>query len=295
MNKWLVLENKKKFKVGFLLLALSIQNCLIAQELPDHDIVLFDLVQTKQGLEVTQPKIVAGTIGYDNQRHFSADGNSIYFTRMIGENTDIWQWTSDKTYQITKTETSEYSPTLIPFEKGSLSMIQVEADGKQKLWKYTPKQLTRIFDSIEPVGYHAWSGKNIGMFILGEPHTLQVTQYGENKAKVVDQNIGRCLQKYPSQDAISYTTFKEDQSLLKLYNFQSGEITTFFELPNNTQDYVWFSDKKIISSDGSNLMSRDINASSWEKIINRTGFKLQEITRLAISSKQNKLAVVYTK
>ena len=60
---------------------------------------------------------------------------------------------------MTTTNESEYSPTVTP-DGRSFSVIQVEADGTQRLWRFPlagggePKL---VLPDIKPVGYHAWA------------------------------------------------------------------------------------------------------------------------------------------
>ena len=270
-----------------------------AEPMPNHDIVVFDLVVKGKELSVTNPKVIADSKGYDNQPNFSADGQSIYFTRIEGEDANMWVWSSKSEVEtrVSSSQLSEFSPTPIPFEKGALSTVRVEADGAQRLWRHDPKgEFSLIFKKIKPVGYHVWQAKNIAMFVLGEPHTLQVTNIDQNETKTIDSNIGRCLQKRPDTEAISYTVEGAEHALLKTYDFKSKAILSLTGLPKGSQDYVWYSNDRIISSDGNRLLVTSLNSDSkWQSIQNLTKFELSGISRMAISPDRSKLAVVHIK
>jgi len=268
-------------------------------EMPDHNIVIFDLIKNKGQLSLANPQLIADSPGYDNQPSFSEDSQSVFFTRIEAGNADIWQWSKNdkKASKLISTPLSEYSPTQLPFEQDSISMVVVEKDGTQRLWKYNEKRgFSKIFESIEPVGYHVWSGKNIAMFVLGEPHQLQVTQLGQESANIVDSNIGRCLQKVPGKELVSYTVFEDKSQRLKLYNFDTGKSKIMGLLPGITQDYVWYDANTLISSNDGTIMSSDTdNAFKWKTLTNSSKFKLSSISRLALSKDKKKLAVVYIK
>lgn len=270
-----------------------------AAEPPNHDIVLFKLDKHKDRLVVSEPRVIAESPGYDNQPSFSKDGNSIYFTRMEDGNADMWHWQqeSGKASKLGGNALSQFSPTQIPFEPSSFSTVRVEADNTQRLWKYSPESgYSLIFNSIKPVGYHVWSDKNIAMFILGEPHTLQVTRLGSENAQIVDSNIGRCLQLRADSLEVSYTVQREKRMQLKTYDFAKQKISSWTYLPANSQDYVWYDKTHLISSDGEKLLISSIEPDSkWQIIENLSKLKLTGVSRLAISPDKTQLAVVYTK
>ncbi len=264
---------------------------------PNHDITLFDLSVDDQGYHITNPTVVANGPGYDNQPHFSGDGKTLFYTTIENGGGDTWKWNvgSHKATRLMTTPEGEYSPTEMPFDTASLSMIRVEQDGTQRLWKFEPGAgFSLIFETVKPVGYHAWSGKNIAMFILGEPASLQVTRFGEEKTEVVAEGIGRCIQKIPGRNAISYTRLNESTATVHRYDFDSKTTAPLVTLPQGHEDYVWYSKEVIVGSDGQRLLVRSTaDNDSWRAIDSPAGLNLQGITRLAISPDQSKIAVVH--
>jgi len=289
------------------------------QVLPDHDIVVFRLESANGALSLAKPELVATGVGYDNQPAFSRDGNKIYFTRIENNNADIWVWQraqpgreKSSARKLVASELSEYSPTLIDGQENSLSTVRVEKDGSQRLWRYDFEGgFSPIFEEIKPVGYHVWSGDRVALFVLGEPHQLRVARLGEPQSRLIDQNIGRCLQKIPASSRISYTQIVSrsnepekpgsgegslQRHQLKSYDFESGSIISYGQLPEGTQDYAWLDQNTVISSTGSDLLVAKLGkVMSWQKIKNPTGFKLNLISRLAISKDKKQLAVVFIK
>lgn len=289
--------------IHFLILFTLLTACNSAQRVekkitsPNPDIVVFDLSNDGKKFSISNPIIIANSTGYDNQPSFSRDGKTIFFTRMENGVANLWSWSfeNQKTQPLTQSEFAEYSPTQIPFEPKSFSTVRVEKDGIQRLWKFSgDKGYSMIFDTIKPVGYHVWDNKNIAMFILGEPQTLQVTNYDTKKVQIIDDNIGRCLQKRPVASQISYTRLNEKLPRVYIYDFSEKKKHYFATLPSEIEDYTWFSKNQIITSDGSNLfVLEDSTAKQWQKIYNLSSFKLTGISRLAISPDLTKLAIVY--
>lgn len=261
--------------------------------LPDHDIVVFDLARSERGYEIGNPRVISDAPGYDNQPSFSANSEVVFFTRIEAANADIWCWTPNtKARRLASSPLSEYSPTPMPGSK-ALSTVRVEADQSQRLWRYSADTgFEVLFPTIKPVGYHAWSGHNLALFVLGEPHQLQVTELGRNEAKVVDSDIGRCLQKVPGFDAISYTVVEEGRHRLKIYDFATGNSRSLGLLPAKSQDYVWLNSERLLSSDGESLMISS-PAGKWAPL--PCPISLNEVSRLALSPDGKLLAVVIVK
>ncbi|TQV76894.1 hypothetical protein FLL45_02780 [Aliikangiella marina] len=278
--------------------ALFFSLSLTAAEQPNHDIVLFELSKNEQGFSVDSFQQVASSPHYDNQPFFAANGKDLFFTHIQGTNADIWKWDakSGKTSVYAKTELSEYSPTVIPFEQTSLSTVRVEADGTQRLWKLDKTgEFSMVFGAIKPVGYHAWSEQNIAMFVLGEPHELHISHFGSQSSTIIDKDIGRSMHKVPGKNAISYTVAKNNRQMLKVYDFDDKSMTEYLLLPEDTQDYVWYDESTIISSKDGQLFYSSIHQPSWKNIENLSKLGLSQISRLAISPDLKKLAVVYVK
>lgn len=271
------------------LLCLLLLCPVFAEEMPDHDIVLFDLVQDGDRYRLENPLTIAAEVGYENQPSF--DGSSVLFTRMEKETADIWRWTPhQKAQPLVKTSLSEFSPTVMP-SGGGISTVRVEKDGTQRLWRYTPDLGFRvIFESVKPVGYQAWSGDNVGLFVLGEPHRFEVARLGQTGTKVVAYDIGRCLQKVPGRDAISFTLVEGERHRLACYDFVAEKTKSLLLLPS--QDYVWLDGETVLSSDGSSLLMAHVDGESWETVYSG---KFKGISRLALSPDRRRLAVVFVK
>ena len=106
---------------------------------PDTDIFLAPLTTSDGSLSVGQAANITRTPGYDNQPAFLADGGALLFTsNRGGKQTDIYRYdlTSKQTTRVTNTPESEYSPTITP-DRQHKSVVRVEADGTQRLWRFT--------------------------------------------------------------------------------------------------------------------------------------------------------------
>lgn len=270
------------------------------EEMPDHDISVFDLTVSADGVQIANQRVIANRIGYDNQPRF-IDNQSLYYTSMEDINADIWHWQLDKNNnsvnkRLTSTLESEYSPTPTPFKKGAFSTIRVEHDSTQRLWQVNPDgSFELLFKDIKPVGYHVWQQQNIAMFVLGEPHRLEVTRLGQEATKVVDRAIGRTLLNVPGSDKISYSVERDGRHQIKLYSFANDAIDTLMLLPGNSQDYAWLGEGKLISSDGERLQWTNVPDGQWQSVSLSDGLALKGISRIAVSPNGKRIAIVHHK
>lgn len=233
--------------------------------MPKSQILLVDL-NTPNALQV---RIVSDNTSYNNQPYLTDSG--VYFTHEVlngqQSQTDIafYDFISKEVKLITNTPQSEYSPTLMP-QGDSLSAIVVEADGKQKLWQYplvSKSDPTRIFDWIEPVGYHAWGSKNdLLMFILGEPHTLQYTSVAAAKGELVASDVGRTLIYNPKAAQFLFSYVKNERHYLAHFNVHDKHVADILRLPETVQDFILKDEKTIAYAVGSRVYTRALDGST---------------------------------
>jgi Tol biopolymer transport system component len=180
---------------------------------PATDIFIADLRATPGGkLKLGRPVKITTWAGYNNQPSFLPDGKTILYTSIRDKQADIYRYDlrAASTTQVTNTPESEYSPTLMPDGK-SISVVRVEADGTQRLWKFplAGGSPSLILEKIKPVGYHLWvDDDTLALFVLGKPNTLQLVDLRSGKAEVISENPGRiCDGCRMKTNSVSCTSF----------------------------------------------------------------------------------------
>jgi hypothetical protein len=267
---------------------------VVQASMPKSQVLLADL-NTPFGVQVS---IVSDKNSYNNQPHLTSTG--LYFTHEVinkGQSqTDIayYDFTSKKVTNITNSPVSEYSPTVMP-SGDTISAIVVEADGKQKLWQYPLKNEDaprRIFDWIEPVGYHAWGVQNdLVMFILGKPHTLQYTSVEEAKGKIAASNIGRTLIYNNATATFLFSYTKNEQHILASFNPQDKQVEDLLRLPAQVQDFILKDDATIAYAIKNRVYQRKLEGSDEvSQWLNLSTYCETNITRMSFNNE--KLAFV---
>lgn len=268
-----------------------------AEPPPPTEIFLASLSEAGDAPAIGAPVNVSRNDGYDNQPHFTPAGDGILFTSMRdGRQTDIYRYDlrTGVLAQLTNTPESEYSPTIVP-DRDGFSVVRVEADGAQRLWKFpfraeAPKP---ILQDVKPVGYHAWADdQTLVLFVLGEPPTLRLASTKTGTAEILAEGPGRSL--VPTADR--RVTFvrkgrgKGPWTIVEL-DTTTRRMTPVVETIAGREDYAILKDGRILMASGSKISLWD-KRSAWREIADLSASGLRDITRLAVSPGGDRIAIV---
>ena len=268
---------------------------------PASDIFLVE-VKTKDGeLALGMPAKITNTEGYNNQPSFTPDGQGVLYTSFRGKQTDIYRYDirSGATTQVTNTPESEYSPTLMP-DKKNLSVVRVEADGSQRLWKFplAGGAPSLILENVRPVGYHHWiDDHTLALFILGgsgKPHFLEIINTLTNKSEFIIENPGRVLRKVPNQNSFSFVhKISDRQWEIKAFDLRARTTASLVATLPGVEDYAWLPNGKLLMAKDAKLFAVvPLTAGKWEEVADFSGSRLIRITRIAVSSTGSRIAIV---
>ena len=284
---------------------------------PSTDVFVASFSTSGGTVRVGQPENVTQAPGYDNQPCFGPDG-TLFFTSDRGarpvppdgagaaqalSRTDIYKYDfkTRTVSRVTETSEGEYSPTVTPDGK-HLSVIRVEADGTQRLWKFPMdgKNPSLILEKVKPVGYHAWLDANrLALFVLGEPATLQLADTRTGASEVVTSNIGRSLQRIPG-GGISFVQQEGQGSERKLV---VSELTIVDGKPATRPltaavagardaSVVWTPDGTLLMAHSGSLYAWKKGETEWRVVADLGALGLKDASRLAISPKGDRIAIV---
>jgi WD40 repeat protein len=265
---------------------------------PASDIFIVDVASHNGKMKLGQPVKITSWVGYNNQPSFTADGQSILYTSIRDKQADIYRYDlrGGATTQITKTPESEYSPTLMP-DRQFISVVRVEADGTQRLWKFplaggTP---SLILEKIKPVGYHLWiDDHTLALFILGKPNTLQIVDTRTEKAETIAENPGRILRRTPHQNKFSFVHKISDQHWeIKAYDLRTRTSASLIATLPGVEDYAWLPDGTLLMGKDSKLFAVvPLTGKTWAEVADFSVAGVKGITRIAVSAKGDRIALV---
>jgi WD40-like Beta Propeller Repeat len=290
---------------------------------PDTEIFLAPF-SPGAGTVVGRPVNITNSPGYDNQPAFTPDGTGILFTSMRGgTQTDIYRYdvASGDTRRVTSTPESEYSPTVTP-DGAHISVIRVEADGTQRLWRFTieGRAPELVLTNIKPVGYHAWADDHtLALFVLGTPATLQLADTSTGNASVLVTGINRSIQRIPGGGTISFvervaaTANGEATLSIRELDPKTKQITPLVDAVAGAReaDCAWTPDGLLVMAEKDVLYgwhrstlrapqgrpepgraTTGSGQSGWRRLADLAALGLHGVTRIAISPKGDRIAFV---
>ena len=277
---------------------------------PATELFLADFSNAGGTWTVGKPVNISNSPGYDNQPFFTPDGGALLFTSARGSvesscgkpQTDIYRYDlkTRALTQVTATPECEYSPTVTP--GGRISVIRVEPDGTQRLWQFSAegKEPSLVLTDVKPVGYHAWLDETtLALFVLGQPATLQVADTKTGKADILARNIGQSILRMPKggvsfvQQAGEGPARTLSISRVALENGKPVTTVLTTAVPGANQAHLaWSPDGTLFMAHTGSLHAWRTGASAWEPVADLAALGLHGVTRLAISSKGNRIAIV---
>lgn len=292
-----------------LMLLLVFSAASYAQSPAGSNLWLGQLVKTDQArYKIEGLKQVTFNAQYTNQPYFLSPNQLLYTQAILAENdveqTDVFRMdlTTLKTQNLTNSVTSEYSPTLMPNNKG-ISVIRVNEQGKQELWSLSLEghALANLLPKIEPVGYHVWTANNeLALFVLGEPHQLRRADIhdDEEAGQVLSTNPGPSLHLVPLSDFYSHTqqvvnSGESDNPRWQLMIRDTKDhdiVRESIMLPKDGYYYAWTPDGNLLSTHEGQLVIADM-ASDNKEFVAVSGACTSGISRVAVS-KDNLIVLV---
>jgi len=282
---------------------------------PATDIYLVPMSDGPSSLMTVKPMPVSAAPGYENQPHFSADGNRILFAaNRDGKQIDIYAYDrgTRRVTQLTQTPENENSPTFVPAAAGpagSFGVVQSEFDKDgnrptpaiQRLWRFNAdgKAPSLILANIDPVGYHAWiDDDRMVLFVLGaqgKPATLQIASVKTGKGEVVAEGPGRSLHRIPGTALASFVQRDGDDYFVKQLDVTSKKIETIVKAVAGSadRDMAWMPDgKTMLMSAGTKIYSWTRGAAGWTEVFDAAAHQMGTVSRIAVSPKGDALAIV---
>lgn len=267
----------------------------LSSQVPNTDVWLFKIEKNKTKLTLTSPKNISNRTGYDNQPSFSSDAKKIYYVSIREDNqADFYYYDlkNEKTFQLTKTKESEYSPTLSANGK-FLNSVVVESDSAQRIHFINP--ITGVSEKkydVDSVGYFTFLNSDTVLYYkLTSPHSLRyfVKSTNEDKWLANDpirafKTINRHSFIYGIKDSIKVTYY--------LYDFILHKGEKYTEYNSLSEDAIWHQQFGLIKSEGNKLLKYDEQKKEWDLLFDLSAFGIKKITRFNFDQKNNYLVIV---
>jgi hypothetical protein len=271
-----------------------------AQTPPETDVFVAPLTRKGGTLAVGAPVNVTARPGYDNQPWFLPDGRALLYISEREGQTDVFRYEleSGKATQVTATPEREYSPTLVDGGK-TLMVVRWAADMSEgHLWHYTPDgQPQKVAPGDAPrVGYYAFGAPDtLALFINDDVQSFLLSDLTTGKVEKIGEKLGGSAPRaIPGERAVSF--LKQDAAgrwwIHRLDLATRKDAPLVRVLPGATQ-YAWLRDGRILMGKDNALHVWDRKkGKAWTKIASFTGPALQDVTRIAVSPAEDRIAFV---
>ncbi|MFN8116533.1 MAG: hypothetical protein U0W65_10495 [Bacteroidia bacterium] len=281
-------------KIFFVCLLFSLT---LSAQLPETDIWLFKIEKKEGKYNYSNPLNITHRIGYDNQPTFSSDGKSILYVCIDStKQADIYQYTISKktSVNLTKSQISEYSPTIIPDGSGFSSVV-VEKDSSQRVWLFnldgTFKRI--VHEGTDSIGYHTWLNSDTLMYYkLTEPHSLRVLDLKSNKDVWICDHPTRAFKQIGQSSRFMYGIKYSTSTQFRIYNSALKESVVYASYPSINEDFIWHPELGLIKSEGSDLLKYNEQSKTWDVLFSFSNLGIKKITRFVFDSKNKQLAIV---
>ncbi len=278
-------------------MALLASTGLGAQASPSTDVWVIPMSQPGRVPVFGEPANVTHRAGYDNQPSFTPAGDAVLYTVIgAGGASDISRFTlrEREPEQLTFSPESEYSATVTP-DGRSYSVIRVEADSTQRLWRFplgAQGPPTLVLEDLRPVGYHVWGGDHtLALFVLGDPATLQIADDRAGKAEVVAADIGRALAKVPGRDAVTFVQqVKDSLPWIAELDVRTKSVRRVAQSPPGADYHAWTPNGALLTAAGSRIFVW--TDGRWDVAADLGRWGARGISRLVASPKGDWLAFV---
>lgn len=271
-------------------------------QLPQTNIYTLDLRANEQKVLLNNLTMLTAfnPEGYNNQPHFINDHELLITSDFdcLGL-TDILhcELSNNTITRITKTEESEYSPTVMA-NGLDFSVIRQEIDESQTtpqvLWSYPINRENggrQIVPDIQNIGYHLWvTPDKVALYLVSSPSELVLYDTKNSTVTHIANNVGRCL-KADKNNNILYIQDHEGVKSLRSFDIYLGRSKSITTPLEGQQDFDLLPNGHLISADSSKLYTLIPGVDkNWKlnKDLSKSG--ILKISRIA--SFRGKLAIV---
>ncbi len=274
---------------------------------PSTDVFL-SRITMRDGAVIVQPPInLTRRDGYDNQPTFDARGRVLYYTRRAPNallrdsvrdvQTDIWRYALDGSDHAPAmvTAESEYSAQVTP-DGQSLTVIRVERDSAQHLWRMpltaAGGTAERLVGRVKPVGYYAWVGAQVAMFVLGSPATLQLMDTLSGRIDTIARDIGRGVKRVPGTSRVTFVQRVGASWYIDEVDLTTRAVTRLVQTLPGVDEYAWVDSTTMIAGTATTLQQWTRGQRGWSVAADLKFAPVTNISRVTVDPTGTWLAFV---
>jgi hypothetical protein len=195
---------------------------------------------------------------------------------------------------VTRTDESEFSPGLSA-DGLHMSVVRIDKDSGQRAYTFPldhPENAS-VIAGTDSIGYYCWlNDKELAMFILGSPHTLQVLNRTLLQRSRIAGDIGRCM-KLSSDSTLLYFVIKHSETDWRIHSYHIKDHTVAEVAPllQGNEDFVVLKNGTMLMGDKGILYAKKAGKKKWKQVADFSA-STGAFFRLVVSPQENKIALV---
>jgi Tol biopolymer transport system component len=275
-------------------------------QLPETDIFIADIKYIGGNISFSKPINITNRKGYDNQPYFMPDGKSLLFVAIPDSTqSDIFKYdfVTKKISAITRSEESEYSPSLSPDGK-NISVVRVDKDKGQRFYNLALNKTSAaaLIKNSDAIGYYCWLNDTfLAMFVLGDAYSLQLLNTKTAEKKIIASDVGRCMKLSPDKKNLFFV-IKQNENEWAIFSMDisTNKITKVIPTLPRSEDYTLLPDGTFLMGKDGRLFSFNPATSNvklqtsnelWKQVADFSS-SLNDFYRITINAKGDKIALV---
>ena len=306
-----VFHRRSKFKqFSMIMCSLALTGMVCSQEpqkptaleLPECDIFLFDLIESDDGLSISNARNITNRPGYDNQPWFTPNSESIlYSANGAPDRTDVYEYffESGETKQVTDSPDQEYSPQISP-DNRTLSFVTDGPTANQSIWSTERESgvdhwLLKTQGEREPVGYYSWNHRTGDLLYWSRyGFSIRLVRLTESESHYISGNAPPTSPHIiPGTDKFSFVHQQGNGEVwIKELDPETLAVRPLTIIAGSNRNYAWMPGGQIVMANDGQLFRWSPDSDGWQAFANLGEHGLTGVTRVSVSPDGKKLAVV---
>jgi hypothetical protein len=145
---------------------------------------------------------------------------------------------------------------------------------------------------VKPVGYYAWVGSQVVMFVLGSPATLQLMDTVSGRRDTIARDIGRGVKRVPGSTHVTFVQKQGAQWFIDELDPSTRTVTRLVPTLPRVEEYTWLDGNTLLAGSGTTMHLWTRGAPGWTAVADLGAAGLSDIGRVTIDPSGRWLAFV---
>ncbi len=281
-----------------LFLIITLMLCPIGWSQSNTDVFLLKVSQSNGAWVLSDSLNISDSPGYDNQPYFGLDSQTLlYVSDRLDQQTDVYEYSiSKQTHQrLTHTPESEYSPRP-SLDNKSISFVWEGGNPSESVWLMNreTKAYSWALQNKQSIGYYATNAQGDSIVWLRYGFAIHYLNVKKSVDRFIIGNVIPSMPHViPGSPQFSFVHRQMNaQKWIKAFDPTDLSITPIIPVIPGQLDYCWSPQGDILMAKDALIYRYHPGNDDWAQLADLSKLGFKNMSRLAISSDGNYLAVV---